>query len=782
MVQLYGTPGNDYLVGGSKNDELYGLAGNDEIKGGKGNDLLDGGEGADLLKGGLGEDTYIVDNVGDIVLEVAEAEFFGQVSLVSSSSSGIAANQNSSAPIFSPDGNTVYFLSNANNLVSNDTNGWGDIFAKNLQTGEVTLLSTAADGSLANNGLIDFQLSADGSKLVFSSYASNLVSNDTNQNVDVFVKDIATGEVTRVSTDANGSQLNASSFGANISADGTKVTFLSNASNLVPNDTNGKTDIFIKDLLTGEVARVNTDSQGNQAAFPTVGYSSALAVTNISADGTKVAFLSPQSNLVANDTNGSGDLFIKDLVSGETVRVNTSSSGKQAVGNYSVSGGEFSPDGTKIIFTTDANNLVAADTDDQQDIFIKDLITGRLTLVSTSSTGENSSGANAHFSADGNTIYFSSQASNLDPIVAQTNRDANSSAVYSKNLLTGQVTLLTINQLGELPQGFINSFDVTSDGKKIVFNTYGNLSGDALNHENIFIKDVSAEQRIEYDTVKASISYTLGNYVENLVLTGEASINGSGNSLNNKITGNAANNTLEGGSGNDILIGNAGDDILNGASGKDTLNGGIGNDTLNGGSGDDYLSGDSGDDIVVGGSGNDKLYGGSGADVLNGDNGNDWLEGNSGNDILNGGAGSDRLSGGSGDDILNGGAGIDVLSGDKGSDTAIFHLLNAKDATGGNDYDIWSGDDYTGGFRVNPVAHDIHADKIDVSELLIGYEANGNVSALAPYLKVDVSASNAIISIDRDGAGTAYGFSQLLILQNTHTNLATLFDNQQIIA
>jgi Ca2+-binding RTX toxin-like protein len=155
------------------------------------------------------------------------------------------------------------------------------------------------------------------------------------------------------------------------------------------------------------------------------------------------------------------------------------------------------------------------------------------------------------------------------------------------------------------------------------------------------------------DTVNASVSFTLGTNVENLVLTGTATINGTGNVLNNSITGNSGNNTLDGGDGNDVLDGGAGDDILLGGNGEDT---------------------------VIGGSGSDTLYGFNGNDTLNGDLGNDVLRGGIGSDTINGGDGDDRLIGGSYDFTVysewlswtsnqnEDAAGIDVMAGGIGND------------------------------------------------------------------------------------------------------------------
>jgi Ca2+-binding RTX toxin-like protein len=147
-------------------------------------------------------------------------------------------------------------------------------------------------------------------------------------------------------------------------------------------------------------------------------------------------------------------------------------------------------------------------------------------------------------------------------------------------------------------------------------------------------QDVTQEKanQGQADLVNASITWSLGNHLENLNLTGSKNIDGIGNNLDNKITGNGGNNALDGAGGGDRLEGRGGDDRLNGGAGDDLLDGGGGNDTL---------SGDAGDDILRGDSGNDLLTGGAGNDTLDGETGNDTLDGGEGEDTLRGGAGND---------------------------------------------------------------------------------------------------------------------------------------------
>jgi Ca2+-binding RTX toxin-like protein len=174
-----------------------------------------------------------------------------------------------------------------------------------------------------------------------------------------------------------------------------------------------------------------------------------------------------------------------------------------------------------------------------------------------------------------------------------------------------------------------------------------------------------------FDTVNSSVTYTLGDNLEYLTLTGTSAINGTGNTLNNEIRGNSANNRLYGGNGSDYLEGGDGDDYLTGGTAfgydtsNDTLSGGSGNDSLLGGYGNDFLGGDDGNDTLSGYAGNDHLTGGYGNDTLYGGDGNDTLLGTEGSDFLSGQNGNDLLVGYGGDtnevDTLIGGAGSDIF-------------------------------------------------------------------------------------------------------------------------
>ncbi|MET0918007.1 MAG: hypothetical protein ABWY07_06230 [Burkholderiales bacterium] len=192
----------------------------------------------------------------------------GTVALASTAADGRQANDSSFEPSLSTDGHFLAFGSLASNLVLGDTNAASDIFVKDLQTGAIVRASTAADGTEANNASDLSQISPDGHFVVFRSFASNLVPDDTNAAADTFVKDLVTGAIARVSVGANGQQANDNSFGAAISADAGVVAFLSSASNLLPLENNVVPDVFAVSPLLALGSGVDTVEAAVSFALP----------------------------------------------------------------------------------------------------------------------------------------------------------------------------------------------------------------------------------------------------------------------------------------------------------------------------------------------------------------------------------------------------------------------------------------------------------------------------------------------------------------------------------
>src|SRR2546430_197627 len=259
-----------------------------------------------------------------------------------------------------------------------------------------TLVDLSTRGKQANLYTYPAGISAHGRYVVMNSDATNLVPHDTNKRKDVFVRDRRTGKTTRVSVSSSGGQANATAhpFGGShacaISADGRYVLFASAASNLVPHDTNGLEDIFVRDRRTGKTTRVSVTSRERQATgSPTHTGSNAPL---ISGDGRYVAFHSDASNLVPGDTNRVFDIFVRDRLVGETSRVSVSNTGAQANAE-TLGSGSISADGRYVFFGSMASNLVADDTNDTEDAFIRDRVAHRTILASRSISGRVGNGA-----------------------------------------------------------------------------------------------------------------------------------------------------------------------------------------------------------------------------------------------------------------------------------------------------------------------------------------------------------------------------------------------------
>ncbi len=295
-------------------------------------------------------DVFVRDRVGGTTERVSIADGGGQ------------ANGHSTRPSISADGRFVAFQSKASNLVPNDSNSASDIFVRDRSGSATERVSLSSAGGQANYDCYRPCISADGGFVAFESEASNLVSNDSGWR-DIFVRDRPGSTTERVSVTSGGAQANYDSYNACISADGRFVAFESGAWNLVPGDTNGYPDVFLRDREANTTERVSVSAAGEQGSFGS-------ANPSISGDGRFVAFDTYSPNLAPGDTYGVSDVLIRDTQTPTIEAVSISTSDEQGhSGSYEPS---ISANGRFVAFKSDASYLVSGDTNGVNDVFVRD--------------------------------------------------------------------------------------------------------------------------------------------------------------------------------------------------------------------------------------------------------------------------------------------------------------------------------------------------------------------------------------------------------------------------
>ena len=601
----------------------------------------------------------------------------------------------------SADGRYVAFSTAADNLVPNDTNAACDVFVRDLQAGTTERVSVSSSGEQANGDSWDPRLSADGRYVTFAHGPDDLAGNDTHERYDVYMRDLQAGTTERVSINSSGNPINGSSWAASISADGRYVAFLSDGINLVPDDNDDPSshDVLVRDLQAGTIEKVSVTSRGEQADAPVGDYPSISAdgrymvfnyqaddlvpedtngdtdvfvrdlqagttervsvsgsgeqgrwmsnYASISADGRYVAFQSLADNLVANDTN-SWDLFVRDLQEGTTELISVASSGEQA--NSDTFGiPSISDDGRYVAFDSYADNLVANDTNgsgdgyrqDGSDVFLHERQAEDGTTPDTTPPDTTPPTADIVTPPDG-AVYTRNRTMDADYSCED---EAGGSGLKSCEGTVAKGQPIGTGSLGT------KTFTVR------VTDNAGNVSS-------------------------VTSTYTVAECT---------------------ITGTAGNDVLEGSAGSDRLCGLGGNDTLKGLGGNDELVGGAGDDSLDGGLGTDtarftaspvgvtaslvtnQATGDGFDlmasiENLIGSNRDDTLIGSGSKNYLSGRSGVDQLFGLEEADRLVGGGQDDALRGGAGDDRIVANIGSDDLLGEEGSDS-----LNSKDGMEGND-------------------------------------------------------------------------------------------------
>jgi len=443
---------------------------------------------------------------------IEDVQAAGVISRISMAYDTTEANSDSYSSVISGDGNYIVFASFASNLVPNDTNNIADIFLYHRQTHQITLVSKGLGNAPSNVESGYPSLSADGRYVVFQSSASNLVANDTNNISDIFLYDRQTDSISRVSVSSDNEEANNQSAYPTISADGRYVAFESYASNLVPSDTNNTSDIFVHDRQTGNTSLVSVNSNGEQ------GNNTSGLWSSLSADGQHIAFSSLANNLVANDTNNTWDIFVRDI------QTNTTSLISISFGESLWNGGSTNPvissDGRYVAFQSE-DVLVANDTNNTWDVFVYDRQTAQTTLISKAydqPTTANGISETPFISADGRYVVFSSSATNIVP------NDTNGWVdIFQYDRQTAQMTLITTPYDVTIPiNGYYDSStpSISADGTQIAFSSraYNLVSWDVNNFYDIFLYQPNSAPYDSLNIVHTEITQVIQDEQNNVPL------------------------------------------------------------------------------------------------------------------------------------------------------------------------------------------------------------------------------------------------------------------------
>jgi archaellum component FlaF (FlaF/FlaG flagellin family) len=376
---------------------------------------------------------------------------------MSQNADGVGGNGPSFAPAISADGRYVAFSSDATDLVPGDTNGMRDVFVRDQLTNEIERVSIADDEQQGQWGGEGASISADGRFVTFES-SSQLTNDPLSGTQNIFVRDRNAGTTVKVSVPKPGDLVTTNnSYQSSISADGRYVAFVSLATNVVPNDTNAKADVFLRDLVAGTTVRVSTDNDGNQV-------DGASGWPRISADGSAVVYESVATNVVTDDSNGVKDVFWWPRATGSVLRVSETVNAVQADGaSYQAT---VSADGRYVSFNSQSANLAPA-SNVSSDVLRKDMQTMALDLVSVNGAGQPTAwdAGSAWITGDGQQIVFVA----FDPLAPGDTNAAND--VYLRDLTLGTTRRLSDTRAGQPANGQVGTVTISRDGTAVAFSS-----------------------------------------------------------------------------------------------------------------------------------------------------------------------------------------------------------------------------------------------------------------------------------------------------------------------
>ena len=395
------------------------------------------------------------------------------------STAGVQGNEISNYPAISGDGLHIAFHSTATNFVVGDTNNTIDVFVRDRTAGTTVRISVSSSGQQGNNASNRPAISSDGRFVSFASLATNFDFVSSVSVFDTFVHDRQTGTTELVSLSTSGVGGNGHSEFSSVSGDGRYVAFQSYSSNLVPGDTNTLADVFVRDRQLGTTERASVSSSGAQG----VSYSEFPEITP---DGRFVVFTSYANNLVGGDTNAYPDVFVRDRQLGLTERVSVDDSGTQ--GNlYSVFP-DITPDGRFVAFQSNASNLVVGDSNATYDVFVRDRATSTTELVSRDSAGVQATSFSYQpkLSADGRYVAFLSYDNFLVPNDFNSHWDA-----FVHDRLNGATELLSVQPGGTSGNHHSYIPMLSDDARYAVFYSTATdiVPGDTNLEADVFLRD-----------------------------------------------------------------------------------------------------------------------------------------------------------------------------------------------------------------------------------------------------------------------------------------------------
>ncbi|HYN93634.1 MAG TPA: hypothetical protein VES42_07270 [Pilimelia sp.] len=312
-------------------------------------------------------------------------------------------------------------------------------------TQTTTRLSVGHDGSQADSDSNAPVISDDGRWFVYSSNATNLVPGDTNGRLDLFLYDRTTGRTELITRSVDGAPSDAGAYGQRISADGDFVTFYSAATTLVPGDTDGEDSVFVWERESGAITRL----PGVDAFWP-----------DISADGRYVTYTT-YASLVTEDTDNFTDVYVYDRTAGKASLITKTLSGGPAGGSSST----ISDDGRYVAFESDSTKLIKKYVGGGTNVFLRDRKTGVTTLVSRTLSGTGSNGATSpEISGDGRYVAFGSTSGDLAPDDTNAERD-----VFLWERATRKITAVSVTPDGRTGNGFSTAGRPSADGRYVAF-------------------------------------------------------------------------------------------------------------------------------------------------------------------------------------------------------------------------------------------------------------------------------------------------------------------------